>query len=147
MKVILQEDVPHLGQTGEIVKVKDGYARNYLVPRGMAVVADERNMKQLEHNRRIAQARAAKVMAAAKELAEKLSTVAISIRRESGDEGKLFGSVSNRDIAEALAADGFEVDRRAIQLDEPLRSIGVFTVPVKLHSEVETQVKVYVIQG
>lgn len=147
MKVILQEDVPHLGQTGEIVKVKDGYARNYLVPRAMAVVADERNMKQLEHNRRIAQARAAKVVAAAKELAEKLSTVAISIRRESGEEGKLFGSVSNRDIAEALASDGFEVDRRAIQLDEPLRSIGVFTVPVKLHAEVETQVKVYVIQG
>ena len=104
-------------------------------------------MKQLEHNRRIAQARAAKVVAAAKELAEKLSTVAISIRRESGEEGKLFGSVSNRDIAEALASDGFEVDRRAIQLDEPLRSIGVFTVPVKLHAEVETQVKVYVIQG
>ena len=147
MKVILQEGVPHLGQTGEVVKVKDGYARNYLVPRAMAVVADERNMKQLEHNRRIAQARAAKVVAAAKELAEKLSTVAISIRRESGEEGKLFGSVSNRDIAEALASDGFEVDRRAIQLDEPLRSIGVFTVPVKLHAEVETQVKVYVIQG
>lgn len=147
MKVILQEDVPHLGQTGEIVKVKDGYARNYLVPRGLAVVADERNMKQLEHNQRIAQARAAKVVAAAREMAEKLATVAISIRRESGEEGKLFGSVTNRDIAEALAADGFEVDRRMIDLDEPLRSIGVFTVPVKLHTEVHTQVKVYVIQG
>ena len=147
MKVILQEDVPHLGQTGEVVKVKDGYARNYLVPRGLAVMADDRNVKQLEHHMRLARARAAKAIAAAKELSEKLALVAVSIKRESGEEGKLFGSVNNRDIAEALAAEGFEVSRRAIALDEPLRSIGVYTVPVKLHAEVETQIKVYVIQA
>jgi len=147
MKVILQEDVAHLGQTGDIVKVKDGYARNLLVPRGLALVADERNVKQLQHNMRVAQARAAKVLAAAKDLAEKISTVAVSIKRESGDEGKLFGSVTNRDIAEALSAEGFEVDKRTIQLDEPIRNIGVFNVPVKLHAEVQTQAKVYVIQG
>jgi large subunit ribosomal protein L9 len=147
MKVILQEDVAHLGQTGQIVKVKDGFARNYLVPRGLALVADERNVKQLQHNMRIAQARAAKVLAVARDLAEKLATVAVSIKRESGEEGKLFGSVTNRDIAEALAAEGFEIDRRTIQLDEPIRSIGVFNVQVKLHPEVQTQAKVYVIQG
>ncbi len=147
MKVILQEDVEHLGQTGDIVKVKDGYARNFLVPRGLAVVADEKNVKQLQHHMRVAQARAAKVLASAKDLAEKISTVAVSIKRESGEEGKLFGSVTNRDIAEALAAEGFEVDKRTIQLDEPIRNIGVFNVPVKLHPEVQTQAKVYVIQG
>jgi large subunit ribosomal protein L9 len=147
MKVILQEDVANLGQTGQIVKVKDGFARNYLVPRSLALVADERNVKQLQHNMRIAQARAAKVLTAARELAEKLATVAVSIKRESGEEGKLFGSVTNRDIAEALAAEGFEIDRRTIQLDEPIRSIGVFNVQVKLHPEVQTQAKVYVIQG
>ena len=147
MKVILQEDVANLGQTGDIVKVKDGYARNLLVPRGQALVADERNVKQLQHNMRVAQARAAKVLAAARDLAEKISTVAVSIKRESGEEGKLFGSVTNRDIAEALSAEGFEVDKRTIQLDEPIRSIGVFNVPVRLHAEVQTQAKVYVIQG
>ncbi len=147
MKVILQEDVSNLGRTGQIVKVKDGYARNYLVPNGLAVAADEQNVKRLDHQKRVAQARAAKVLLAAKGLATRISSVSISIKRESGDEGRLFGSVNNRDIAEALQAEGFEVVRRMVILDEPIRSIGVYNVPVKLHPEVETTTKVYVIQG
>lgn len=146
MMVILQQDVPHLGRVGDIVKVRDGYGRNYLVPHGMAVVADERNVRRLEHQKREASAKAAKVLAAAKAQAEKLGQTAVSIKVQAGEEGKLFGAVTNRDIAEALAAEGVELDRRQVELAEPIKQIGVFSVPVRLHPEVEASVKVYVIQ-
>lgn len=146
MKVILQQDVPNLGQVGEIVKVKDGYGRNFLVPRGLAVIADERNVGRLTHQKRMADARAAKELAAANAAAESLSAIAVSIRREAGDEGKLFGAVTNRDIAEALEAEGHTIDRRSIELEEPIRNIGVFSVPVKLHRNIKAAIKVYVIQ-
>ena len=129
------------------MRVKDGYGRNFLVPRGLAIIADERNVRQLAHYKRIADARSAKLLTEAQGLAERLAATAVSIRRESGEEGKLFGSVTNRDIAEALNAEGFEIDKRMITLDEPLRNIGVFTVPVKVHSKVEASAKVYVIQA
>ena len=145
MNVILQQDVPSLGRTGDIVRVKDGYARNYLVPRGLAAVADPRNVRRLSHQKRVAQHRAQRELAGARQLAEKLELSAVTIKRESNEEGKLFGSVTKRDIVEALAEVGFTIDRRQIQLDEPLRNIGVFTVPVKLHREVEGNAKVYVI--
>lgn len=147
MKVILQQDVPNLGRVGEIVKVRDGYARNYLVPNGLAVIADERNKTRLAHQRRQAEAKAAREIGKSKALADKLASTAVSIRREAGDDGKLFGSVTNRDIAEAYAAEGFELDRRNIILEEPIRNIGVFSVPVKLHRDVQATVKVYVIQN
>lgn len=147
MNVILQADVAHLGAAGDVVRVRDGYARNFLVPRGLAIVADERNVRQLAHFKRIADARSAKQLKEAQALAERLAATAVSIRRESGEEGKLFGSVTNRDIAEALNAEGFEIDKRMITLDEPLRNIGVFTVPVKVHARVEATAKVYVIQA
>ena len=147
MNVILLKNVDNLGQTGDTVKVKDGYGRNYLVPRGFAVIADERNSRRMAHQKRQAEAAAAKEVGAAKELADKIDQTAISIKREAGEEGKLFGSVTNRDIAEALAAEGVDVDRRNIVLDEAIRNIGVFTVKVKLHSSIEASVKVYVIQG
>ena len=145
MNVILQQDVPSLGQIGDIVRVKDGYARNFLVPRGLAAIADERNIRRLEHQKRVAQHRAQRELATARARAEKLELSAVTIKRDSNEEGKLFGSVTKRDIAEALAEVGFEVDRRHIVLDEPLRNIGVFNVPVKLHREVEGAAKVYVI--
>ena len=147
MKVILQENVANLGKVGEIVRVKDGYGRNYLVPNQLAVVADERNVARMEHQRRTADARAQKLVGEAKSLAEKLSQTAVTIRRQAGEENKIFGSVTNRDIAEALGAEGIEVDRRAIHLDEPIRSIGLFTVPVRLHREVTANVRVYVIRA
>jgi large subunit ribosomal protein L9 len=147
MNVILLKNVDNLGQTGDTVKVKDGYGRNYLVPRGFAVIADERNSRRMAHQKRQAEAAAAKELGAAKELADKIDQTAVSIKREAGEEGKLFGSVTNRDIAEALAAEGVDVDRRNIVLDEAIRNIGVFTVKVKLHSSIEASVKVYVIQG
>lgn len=147
MKVILQSDVDNLGATGEVKEVADGFGRNYLLPRGLAVLADERNTRQLEHLRRLAAARRAKELAAAKELAEKIGRTPVSIKRQAGEGDKLFGSVNNADIAEALGAGGIEVDRRHIDLAEPIRNIGVFQVPVKIHRDVEASVKVYVIRA
>ncbi|MCB9778002.1 MAG: 50S ribosomal protein L9 [Alphaproteobacteria bacterium] len=146
MKVILLQDVPHVGRLGDIVKVRDGFGRNYLVPRGLAEVADERNVSRLQHQKRIAAAAAAKKLAEAKAAAEKISQTAVSIRVQAGEEGKLFGAVTNRDIAEALAAEGVEVDRKAIVLDEPIKQIGVFNVGIHLAPDVDASIKVYVIQ-
>jgi large subunit ribosomal protein L9 len=148
MKVILQENVTNLGKVGEIVKVKDGYGRNYLVPNQLAVVADERNVARMEHQRRTADARAQKLVGEAKTLAEKLSQTAVTIRRQAGEENKIFGSVTNRDIAEALAAEGFAIDKKQIVVDESIiKNLGVFNVAVKLAPEVSADVKVYVIAG
>lgn len=147
MKVILQDDVYNLGATGDIVDVADGYGRNYLLPRQLAVLADERNTRRLGHQKRMAAARQARLLAEANELAGKIAGAAVSIKRQAAAEDKIFGSVTNADIAEALAAQGVEVDRRQIALEEPIRSIGVFQVPVKVHKSVEASVKVYVIRG
>ncbi|MCP4806495.1 MAG: 50S ribosomal protein L9 [Proteobacteria bacterium] len=146
MKVILQSDVANLGNVGDVVDVADGYGRNFLLPRGLALLADARNVKRLDHQKRVTAHRRARLEASANELAGRLADAAVSIKRTAGEEDKLFGSVTNRDIADALAADGFEIDRRSIILDEPIRNIGVFTVPVKLTMGVEASVKVYVIR-
>ena len=146
MKVILQQDVSHLGSIGDVVKVKDGYARNYLVPRGLAVAADDRNVRQLEHFKRVASAKAARQLAEAKVLAARLGQTAVTIKQEAGEDNKLFGSVTSLHIAAALAAEGVEVDRKQIQLDDAIRNLGVFTVAVKVHKDVEAAVKVYVIK-
>jgi large subunit ribosomal protein L9 len=142
--VILQENVENLGRTGDIVRVKDGYARNFLVPRGLAVVADGRNVRRLEHQKRLAASRKHKALASARALAEQLGTAAVTITMEAGEDNKLFGSVTNRDIAEALAADGFEVEKRHIHIEEPIRTLGVKKVAIKLHAEIETELTVYV---
>lgn len=147
MRVILKSEVPHLGDAGDIVKVAPGYGRNYLLPRGLAIPASEGSVKQIEHQKRVAEAIRRKQMAGAKELAAKLENMAVSIRREAGDDDRLFGSVTNRDIAEALAAEGIEVDRRAIQLEEPIKRICLVTVPIRLHRDVTASVRVYVIRA
>ncbi len=147
MRVILQQDVSNLGQVGDIVKVRDGYGRNFLVPRGLAVIADDRNVRRLGHQKRVAEAKAAKELAKAEAVAATLAANAVTIRRQSGEDGKLFGAVTNRDIAEAFAVDGFELDRRQIQLDEPIKSVGVFNIPVKLDRGVQTNIKVFVVDG
>ena len=147
MKVILQEDVANLGSTGDVLDVADGYGRNYLLPRKFAVLADVKAQHRLDHQKRMAAARQAKILAAAKELAAKITGTAVSIKRQAASEDKIFGSVTNQDVHEALAAQGIELDRRLIQLSEPIRNLGVFQVPVKVHREVEASVKVYVIRG
>ena len=147
MKVILQQDLATLGKVGDVVRVRDGYGRNFLIPRGIAAVADEANIGRLDHQKRMAAARSARLLKDATDLGARLSATAVSIRRQAGDDGKLFGSVSNRDVAEALAAEGLNVDRKNIHLEDPIRNIGIFTVPVKLHRDVTAAVKVYVIQA
>jgi len=147
MKVILQEDVHNLGPAGQVVDVADGYGRNFLLPRRLAVIADAGNTARLEHQRKVTAVRQARALAEAKALASQIASTPVSIKRQTGSDDKLFGSVTNQDIADALSAAGITVDRRGILLPEPIRNIGMFQVPVKLVKEIETTVKVYVIRG
>jgi large subunit ribosomal protein L9 len=147
MRVILRKEVANLGDAGDIVKVKPGYGRNFLIPRGLAIPATEGSVRQVDHQKKVADAIRRKNLSGAKELKDKLEGTAVSIRRETGDDDRLFGAVTNRDVADALQAEGIEVDRRAIVLDEPIKSIGLFTVPVRLHRDVTANVRVYVIRA
>jgi large subunit ribosomal protein L9 len=145
IEVILREHVEHLGDRGEIVKVANGYARNFLLPRKLALVVTAENKKQIERERVVAEAREANERQEALALAQKLTGVEIAISRRVGENQVLFGSVTASDIAEALAALQFTVDRRKIQLAEPLKSLGEYTVPVKLFRDVVGQLTVKVV--
>ena len=144
MEVILKEDVPSLGHRGDVVKVADGYGRNYLLPRKLAMQATAANKAVIEQMKTSAARRAAGERAVAEELAAKLAPVIVSFTRKTGDQGHLFGSVTSADIAAALAAQGFEIDRRKIHLGEPLKSVGEFTVDIRLYREVTGHIKVNV---
>ncbi len=145
MEVILKEDVIHLGHRGDLVKVADGYARNFLLPRKLAMQATSANKAVVEQMKNAADRRAATDKALAEALAVKLEPVALDFTRKSGEAGHLFGSVTSADIAAALEAKGFEIDRRKIQLDEPLKSVGEFSVAIRLYREVSAHVKVTVV--
>lgn len=146
MEVILREDVPHLGHIGDIVKVRPGYARNYLLPRGLATVADKRNLRVLEHEKRIVEEKRKRAMSSAEQLAKKIAATAVSIPARAGEEGKLFGSVTNIDIERALGEAGLNIERRRIRLDEPIKSLGEYKVPVTLAAGVQAEVTVTVVQ-
>ncbi len=145
MKVILREDVENLGKVGDVVEVKPGYGRNYLIPRNKAVLATVGNIRKIEHDKKVILARQAKLKASATAVARRLAEVEISIARKVGEQEKLYGSVTALDVAEALAGLGLQIDRRQIQLDEPIKALGDFEVPVKLHSEVVQPVKLHVV--
>ena len=145
MKVILKNDVKDLGRAGEVVNVKDGFARNYLVPQGLAVEASTKNVKEFEHEKKKIQEMAKKVKAGATGLAEQIAAAKIVIKAKAGEEDKLFGSVTSMDIADALKAAGIEIDKKKIQLDEPIKRLGEHTVAVKIHSEVSAQLNVQVV--
>ena len=147
MLVILQKSVPNLGDVGDVVKVKDGYGRNYLVPRGFAVIADTKNTRRMEHQQRVVAATKAKALSEAEALGAKLNGTAVTITVKVGDEGKIFGSVTNRDIAEALNAEGIEIDRKTITIGDAIKTTGAYDVEVKLGMGVETSVKVFVTEG
>ena len=149
MKIILQEDVSNLGKAGDVVNVADGFGRNYLFPRRLAVLADERNTRRLDHQKTVTAARQARALTAARDVAARIAATAITIKRQTSaeDKEKIFGSVTNQDIAEALAAYGLTVERCSIVLPEPIRNIGVHNVPVKLAPSIEATVKVYVIRA
>jgi large subunit ribosomal protein L9 len=145
MEVILRDHVDNLGRRGEIVKVADGYARNYLLPRKLALLATEGNKKQIERERAKFEAKEADERKVVEAQAARLANVEVVITRRVGDTDALYGSVTSSDIAEALAAKGFEVDRRKLQLAEPLKKIGDVDVPVKLHRDVTATIKVRVV--
>ncbi len=144
MKLILREDVDNLGKGGEVVDVKPGYGRNFLLPRGLAVLANTKNIREIEHQKQVASAKAAKLKASAQAVAKRLAETPVTLKRKVGEQDKLYGSVTALDVAEALAARGLEIDRRTIDLAEPIKSVGDFDVPVKLHSDVVGKVKVTV---
>lgn len=145
MKVILREDVYNLGRSGEVVSVKDGYARNYLLPRNLAMLASAANVKHLEHEKQVIEARQKKLKGSAEDQAKALGAVAVKISRKVGDQDKLFGSVTALDIAEALAKQGMKVDRRLVHLPEPIKTVGSFDVELRLHREVTAKIKVDVV--
>ena len=145
MEVILREHVDNLGKRGEIVKVADGYARNYLLPRKLALVANEGNKNQIEREREKFEAKEAEERKGAEGLAARMGNLEIEIARKVGENDVLFGSVTTSDIASALGAKGFEVDRRKLQLHEPIKKLGDFDIPLKLHREVVATVKVKVV--
>lgn len=146
MEVILYENVPNLGSVGDVVDVKKGYARNYLLPRKLAVVADSKNIKMLDHQKRVVAARVERMKGKVEELATKLASLSITIAKDAGEEEKLFGSVTTMDISNALRAEGYTIDKRHIKLNEPIKKIGVYEIPVRLHQEVEGTVKIWVVK-
>ena len=145
MQVILTEDVPNLGHIGEQVKVRDGYARNYLLPKNLAIVASVKNRRRLEHEKRLVQHRVAKARAEAEALKGRLEELSITVARRVGEQDKLYGSVTAHDIAKVLAEEGITVDRRKIELEEPIKELGVYDVPVRLGPEVHATLKVWVV--
>ena len=145
MEIILREHVEHLGRRGEVVKVADGYARNYLLPRKLALPATEGNRKQVEREHVKFDMKEAEERSVAEAMAVRLASVEVVIARKVGETEALYGSVTTADIADALAAKGFEVDRRKLQLAESIKKIGDVDVPVKLHREVTSTVKVRVV--
>lgn len=145
MQVILSEDIPTLGRTGQEVTVKDGYGRNYLLPRGLALLATPRNVKLLDHNKRIIEQRNAKRHKDAVSIKEKLEAMSITLARHKGEGDKLFGSVTNRDIADAIAEEGVTIDRKQIVLEQPIKSIGVYTVLIQLAQSLTANLKVWVV--
>jgi large subunit ribosomal protein L9 len=146
MKVILKEDVKKLGNMGQIVTVADGYARNYLVPKGLAVEASTKNMKSLEHAQKVIQEKAKKVKESMEEFAERLSKVTLVMKAKAGEEGKLFGSVTSMDIAEQLKNEGIDIDKKKILLEEPIKRLGNYTVGIHLHADINSRINLQVVE-
>ena len=146
MNIILTEDVESLGTAGELLKVKDGYARNYLIPGGKAMMATTQNVKILEHQKQLVQSKLNKLKREAEQLAGKIKDISCTVAKPVGEEDKIFGAVTTADIQTGLANEGLTIDKRKILLEEPLKSLGIFTVPIKLHPEVTAQLKVWVVK-
>jgi large subunit ribosomal protein L9 len=146
MEIILRQAVDNLGHAGDVVDVKPGYARNYLLPRGLAFLATEGNKKRIDQDRQRLEEAENERRSKAQELAAKLEEVSLSFSARVGEEGKLFGSVTAADIAQQLEAQGLHVEKRLIDLHDPIRALGVYRVPVRLHADVKPEIKVWVIK-
>jgi large subunit ribosomal protein L9 len=146
MEIILRQAVENLGTTGDVVKVKSGYARNYLLPHGLAYEATPGNLKRIQQERERLEAAENERRSAAQGLAEKLEQVSLTFSARVGEEGKLFGSVTAADIAQQLESQGFHLEKRQIDLHEPIKALGVYRVPIRLHADVKPEVRVWVIK-
>jgi len=146
MEVILREDVDKLGARGQIVKVAAGYARNFLLPKRLAVAATDSNKKIVEQERQAHLRREAKLVADATDLAKMMANLSVTISQKAGENDQLFGSVTSKDIADALEKQGYTIDRRKVVLDEPIKTLGEFKVPLRLHREVSTEIAVHVVK-
>jgi len=146
MEIILQEDVENLGQIGDVIKVRDGYARNYLLPRSLALEANRRNLRVLEHQKRLVAAKKERALSQAQTLSAQLAALNVVVPARAGEENRLFGSVTNLDIEKALKAQGVEVDRRKILLAEPIKQLGTYTVSIQLSGGVRGNVSVQVVR-
>lgn len=147
MEIILRQAVENLGKPGDVVKVKSGYARNYLLPHGLAFEATPGNLKRIQQERDRLEAAESERRGAAQSIAEKLEQVSLTFSARVGEEGKLFGSVTASDVAQQLEAQGFHIEKRQIDLHEPIKALGVYRVPVRLHADVKPEVRVWVIKG
>ncbi|MDI6744342.1 MAG: 50S ribosomal protein L9 [Thermodesulfovibrionales bacterium] len=145
MKVILKEDVKNLGKMGDIVNVAEGHARNFLIPKKLAVEAVTGNIKELEHQKKVIQEKAKKQKDSAQTLSEKISSLNLFIKAKAGEEEKLFGSITSMDIAAALKNEGIDIDKKRISVEEPIKRLGSYTVGVKVHPEITTQLNITVI--
>ncbi len=145
MEVILREDVKSLGKAGELVKVKPGYARNFLLPKGLAYEATEGNRKRIQSESKARDARMAEERSAAEAIASRLNAVSLTLSRKAGEGDRLFGSITAQDIADALAGQGHAVDKRKIELEHPIKTIGVHAIPVRLHHEVQAELRLTVV--
>jgi large subunit ribosomal protein L9 len=146
MDVILRQDVDNLGHAGELVTVKDGFGRNYLLPRGLAYLASDANRRRIESEAKQRVRKAGAQLDSARELAERLEAVSLTFAMKAGEGEKLFGSVTAADVADRLLAEGFTVDKKAVELGEPIRALGVYKVAVRLHHEVKPEVRVWVVK-
>jgi large subunit ribosomal protein L9 len=146
MKVILKEDIKHVGKMGQIVDVADGYARNYLIPKGLVTEASTKNIKFLEHEKRIIQEKSKKIRNSVQDLASRISSLTISIKAKAGEEGKLFGSITTMDVAEALQKEGVEIDKKKISFEEPIKRLGSYTVNIKLHPDVSAPLNIQIVE-
>lgn len=146
MEVILTKDVEKVGKTGQVIKVKDGFAHHFLIPQGLAVTANSKNVKLVAEQQKKRESKLVKEKKEAVELSEKIASISCTVAAVAGEDDKLFGSVTNADIADALKLEGIEVDKRSIELEEPIRQLGIYQVTVKLHSQVTSQMKVWVVR-
>jgi large subunit ribosomal protein L9 len=146
MEVILREDIDNLGNRGEVVKVAPGYARNFLLPKRLAVEATDSNRKIVEQERQAHLRKEAKLQGEAKDLGKLMEGISVTIKQKAGENDQLFGSVTSKDVADALAAKNFTIDRRKVQLDDPIKQLGEFKVPLRLHKDVTTEITVNVVR-
>jgi len=146
MDLILRQDVEYVGRAGELVSVKDGFARNFLLPKGLAYLASEGNRRRLEAEARQREKKAGAHLEGARELATRLEAVSLTFTVKAGEGDKLFGSVTAADIADRLSAEGFAVDKKTVDLHEPIRALGVYKVPIRVHHEVKPEVRVWVVK-